>query len=292
MEELVSANQSAFIIGRNLHDNFMLVRQLTRKINARKEIGVLLKLDISRAFDSLSWSFLFEILRCLGFPPAWLRWMEIAMRTASTKVIVNGSPGRKIAHVRGLRQGDPLSLQLFVTATEVITKLFCRAADQGYLMPIGNCMSVQRISVYADNVVLFFKLEVTDLVAVRELLRIFGQASGLQVNYNKTAATMIRGDVLDRHRVMTLLNCQISEFPIRYLGLPLALQPLTKSQWQPLLDATVRLVPAWMRGMIARPGRLVLIKFVIAARPLHQLLILEAPVWLLEDIGKSMRGFF
>jgi hypothetical protein len=44
--------------------------------------------------------------------------------------------------------------------------------------------------------------------------------------------------------------------------------------------------------MIARPGRLVLIKFVIAARPLHQLLILEAPVWLLEEIGKSMRGFF
>jgi hypothetical protein len=65
---------------------------------------------------------------------------------------------------------------------EVITKLFCRAADQGYLMPIGNCTSVQRISVYADNVVLFFKPEVTDLVAVRELLRIFGQASGLQVN--------------------------------------------------------------------------------------------------------------
>jgi hypothetical protein len=73
MEELVSANQSAFIKGRNLHDNFLLVRQLARKINAKKETGVLLKLDISRAFDSLSWSFLFEVLRCLGFSPAWLR---------------------------------------------------------------------------------------------------------------------------------------------------------------------------------------------------------------------------
>jgi hypothetical protein len=66
MEELVSANQSAFIKGRNLHDNFLLVRQLARKINAKKETGVLLKLDISRDFDSLSWSFLFEVLRCLG----------------------------------------------------------------------------------------------------------------------------------------------------------------------------------------------------------------------------------
>jgi hypothetical protein len=62
MEELVIANQSAFIKGQNLHDNFMLVRQLARKINAKKETGVLIKLDISRAFDSLSWSFLFEVL--------------------------------------------------------------------------------------------------------------------------------------------------------------------------------------------------------------------------------------
>jgi hypothetical protein len=143
MEELVSANQSAFIKGRNLHDNFLLVCQLARKINAKKETGVLLKLDISQDFDSLSWSFLFEVLQCLGFPPTWLRWMKIAMRTASTRVNVNGVPGRRIAHVRGLRQGGPLSPQLFVLAMELITKLFYRTANQGYLTPIGNCLSVQ-----------------------------------------------------------------------------------------------------------------------------------------------------
>jgi hypothetical protein len=49
---------------------------------------------------------------------------------------------------------------------EVITKLFCRAANQGYLTPIGNCTSVQQISFYANDVVLFFKQKVTDLVTV------------------------------------------------------------------------------------------------------------------------------
>jgi hypothetical protein len=48
MELLVSANQSAFIKKRNLHDNFLLVRQMARKIHRRKEKGVLVKLDISR----------------------------------------------------------------------------------------------------------------------------------------------------------------------------------------------------------------------------------------------------
>jgi hypothetical protein len=129
METLVSANQSAFIKCRNLHDNFMLVRQLAQRINGRREIGVLLKLDITRAFESISWSFLIEVLRQMGFSKLWLHWMEISMRTSSTRVSVNGVPGRRIAHAHGLRQGDLLSPQLFMLAMEVVTKIFCRAME-------------------------------------------------------------------------------------------------------------------------------------------------------------------
>ena len=53
MKEIVTTNQSTFICGRHLHDNFLLVRQVARKIHACKEASVFLKLDISRAFDSL-----------------------------------------------------------------------------------------------------------------------------------------------------------------------------------------------------------------------------------------------
>lgn len=54
MHELVQLNQSAFIKGRNIHDSFVLVRQVARKLHKRKTKGVLLKLDISRVLDSLS----------------------------------------------------------------------------------------------------------------------------------------------------------------------------------------------------------------------------------------------
>jgi hypothetical protein len=153
MEKLVSCNQSAFIRGRNLHDNFMLVRQLARKINSRREAGILIKLDISRAFDSLSWAFLLDVMHRLGFPEAWLNWVCIALRSASTRVLVNGSPGKKIVHARGLRQGDPLSPQLFVLSMEVVTLIFSKAVDYGLLSPIGNCTKLQRLSIFADDVV-------------------------------------------------------------------------------------------------------------------------------------------
>jgi hypothetical protein len=65
--DIISVNQSAFVKDRSLHDNFILVRQLARKINSKRQSGVLLKLELSRAFDSISWSYLFKILTGMGF---------------------------------------------------------------------------------------------------------------------------------------------------------------------------------------------------------------------------------
>jgi hypothetical protein len=112
---------------------------MVRKIHSRKEPGVLLKLDISRAFDSLSWVFLLEILQKFGFPEIWIRWIAISIRTASTHISVNGVPGRRIKHARGLRQGDPLSPQLFVLEMEMVTLIFSTAVEAGVLSTFGNC---------------------------------------------------------------------------------------------------------------------------------------------------------
>jgi hypothetical protein len=140
--------------------------------------------------------------------------------------------------------------------------------------------------------VIFVKPEVADLVVVRELLEVFGAASGLVVNYSKTSATFIRGRPRDREVVQRLLRCPIVNFPIKYLGLQLSLSPLTKAQWQPVLDVVVKIIPSWHRGLIAKPGRLTLVKSVMAARVVHQFIVAEAPAWLLEEINKSLRGFF
>ncbi|KAM0878677.1 hypothetical protein ACQ4PT_034721 [Festuca glaucescens] len=290
--ELVSSNQSAFVHGRCLHDNFMLVRKVARRVNSRRQSRVLLKFDLSRAFDSLSWAFLFEVLRQLGFGTLFLKWISLLLSTASIRIVVNGVPGKAIKMVRGLRQGNPTSPQLFVIAMEVLTLLVVKYAERGLLTNLPTCTLKQRISIYADDVAMFVKPEVHDLVAVRTIFHMFGDASGLRVNYNKTSATDIRGDAHDKMRVKHVLQCEIGEFPCKYLGLHLSTRELTKAQWQPVLDQVIASLPAWQRGLLARSGRLVLIKAVVMARPIHQLLVADAPAWLLEEINKWTRGFF
>jgi mannosylglycoprotein endo-beta-mannosidase len=93
MPELVDSNRSAFIHGRCIQDNFLLVRNSAKLLHSRKIPSFMLKVDVAKAFDNIYWSFLFEVLRKRGFGPRWLRWIVLLLRTASTCVMVNGCGG-------------------------------------------------------------------------------------------------------------------------------------------------------------------------------------------------------
>jgi hypothetical protein len=145
----------------------MLVRKRAHRINARREKGLLLKLDIAKAFDTISWSFLTEVLRRLGFGDSWLNIIAIMLRTASTRVLFNGVPRDKITYVRGLCQGNPISPILFVMGMEVFTILMKKVTDQNLVSGFRGCSALQRTSIYADDVVIFLKPKIQDLVITR-----------------------------------------------------------------------------------------------------------------------------
>ena len=71
MNALTSQCQSAFIKGRSIHDNFMFVRNFTRRLHRNRSPALLLKLDISKAFDSVRWDYLLTLLQKRGFPLRW-----------------------------------------------------------------------------------------------------------------------------------------------------------------------------------------------------------------------------
>lgn len=110
LPNLVSNNQSAFIRGRSIQDNFLFVQQMARSPHRTKESHLLLKLDITKAFDSLSWPFLLEVLQHVGFGRKWCNLICLLLSTSSTQILVNGQPGPPISHLRGLRQATRFRL--------------------------------------------------------------------------------------------------------------------------------------------------------------------------------------
>jgi hypothetical protein len=88
----------------------------------KKEAHILLKLDISKAFHSVSWPLLLEVLRHVGFGQRWRDLICLILST-STQVLVNGEPRETILHRRNLRQGDPLSPILSILVMDVLNSI-------------------------------------------------------------------------------------------------------------------------------------------------------------------------
>jgi hypothetical protein len=126
---------------------------------------------------------------------------------------------------------------------------------------------------------------------VREILQLFGRASGLQVNYSKSSATLIRCDQDDATPVVQELGCPIVDLPISYLGIPLTLRRPTAAQMQPLVERAAAGLPTWKAKLMTKAGRATMVKAVISAIPIHQRLVLAPPKKTLKLIDKIKQGF-
>jgi hypothetical protein len=291
LPQMIGPQQSAFVRGRCLHDNFMMVQGTARKLHSSATSAVLLKLDITKAFDTVDWALLLEVLRKIGFGERVLTVICALLSTATTRVLLNGTPGARIANRRGLRQGDPLSPQLFVLIMEILHLMIQKAADERLLTPLAQIGLRLRTSVYADDVVTFLRPTVLDFRVFSGIVDDFGAASGLCVNMEKCSANLIRCSNADLDVVDRELRCPVVDFPLRYLGLPLTLRKPTAAQLQYLVDSVANKLPGWRASLLDRGGRLELVRATLSAIPIFTMMPLDLPAKTITAIEKIIRGF-
>lgn len=115
LPRIISANQSAFIQGRLLQENVLLASELVKDYH-KEDISprCVMKLDISKAFDSVQWTFVLRSLEAMGVPEKFIHRIRLCITTPSFSVQVNGELGGYFQSARGLRKGCSLSPYLFV----------------------------------------------------------------------------------------------------------------------------------------------------------------------------------
>jgi mannosylglycoprotein endo-beta-mannosidase len=270
MNELISNAQSTFIKKRSIHDNFLYVKNLATRFNKSKTLALLFKLDIRKAFDSISWEFILDLLRRRGFLHRFREWIAALFSSASLRVLLNGIAGEPIVHGKGLRQGDPLSPLLFVIAIDPISQILERATTHGLLHKLRGRGTILRTSLYADDAAIFVAPIKQDVQNLAMILSRFGEVTGLCTNFAKSSVVPIRCQNIDLDDVLEGILATRASFPLRYLGLPLSVWCLWCRDFQHLEDKCVRKLPTWGRKFINMAGRTALVKSVLASLAIYE----------------------
>jgi hypothetical protein len=96
---------------------------------------------------------------------------------------------------------------LFIIAMNVLHRLLQKAAADGVLRRMEPPEVKFQCSLYADDVILFIWPHVQEARAVKQIMHIFGEASGLQTNLAKCSITPIFGGEESLGEIVSILSC-------------------------------------------------------------------------------------
>ncbi|CAI7909542.1 unnamed protein product [Closterium sp. NIES-54] len=181
LEKVVSEGQFGFLPGISLVGAVAIAADVIDVANSGQKDWLMLLVDFKKAFDSVGWEYLFDVLRKMGFPKVYVKWVEGLHHEVATRICNNGWLGEEALVQTGVRQGFPLVLYLFLCAVEP----FCQEAQRRWLgIDVKGAGKLTYLG-YADDTTLHLKVR-SQLDDAEMLLKDFERLSGLAVNWDKS----------------------------------------------------------------------------------------------------------
>ncbi|GJU80975.1 RNA-directed DNA polymerase, eukaryota [Tanacetum coccineum] len=245
--DIVNEVQSAFVADRQILDGPFILNEVLQWCKLKKKHSFILKIDFEKAYDSVRWDYLDDVLRKFGFGEKWCGWIQECLRSSWGSVLVNGSPTEEFQFFKGLKQGDPLSPFIFILVMESLHISFKRVVDAGMF----------------NGIVLNSVMHLSHIAYV------------LVINLSKSK---LLGVVVSEDRVVQAANrigCGVLKAPFAYLGSKVGGNMSRIKSWDEIMDKMVDRLSKWKMKTLSIGGRLTLLKAVLGSMPIYHMSIFK-----------------
>ncbi|KAL3701463.1 hypothetical protein R1sor_019485 [Riccia sorocarpa] len=261
--DIIDQQQSGFIAGRSIVDNILSLRLAQDWVWASEQEAMFVKLDFQKAYDRVSHTYLWDILKALGMTEANIVRIKGLVTGGSAQIHVNGGFTRRFEMLRGVRQGCPLAPLLFTMTTQPLMRMLRNEEKEGRIL--GVCYGGENSllhQIYADDIGINLTLCEEQFSRLKQVIQDFEELSGAKLNLGKSMIMPIRPARPPAWIHET--GCEVADEgkSFKYLGIS-----------------------------TSNPARTLLLRHVLSATPLYQLMSVGLHSKGLEDLEKLCRCF-
>ncbi|GJY99671.1 RNA-directed DNA polymerase, eukaryota [Tanacetum coccineum] len=229
-----------------------LVTVIDGLVNVKKKQTMIFKVNFEKAFVSVRWDFLDDVLKNFVFGSRWREWIQSCLKSSRGSILVNGSLTSEFQFFKGLKQGDPLSPFLFILVMESLHLSFQNVVDAGLFKGVALNDSLQISHLfYADDVVFIGQWCESNIATIIRVLDCFYRASGLHINLHKSKllGLAVENDLVNL--AANSIGCMTLSLPFSYLGVNIGGHMSRISSWDVVIDKVLKRLSKWKMKVLS-----------------------------------------
>jgi hypothetical protein len=285
MPYIINEDQTGAVPGRSISYSIALTRDIIKYCNETDTPAAILSIDQTKAFDMVSWSFLFKALEKFGFGPEFISWVKLCYTDISSALKINGHLSEFFNLERGVRQGCCLSMGLYTIVSEYMAELIRNEPNiKGIMLPNNTeC----KLNQYVDDTQIYV-LDIRSIFTTLSCFRLLRAATGAIVNLDKTEGLWL-GPFKGRKDKPG--DIKWTSDSIKVLGITVGNLDLSTINWTPRIDKFRCALNLWSQRDLSLYGKSVVVNVIASSKIWYHSNVIHMPDWVVKELSTLMINF-